>query len=144
MKSLDFDEEKIRIETLISSRNNIVLATSDKNRVTARTVYCVSDGLKIYFLTSKAYLKFKQIEKNPNVALCFDNVQIEGTAAILGHPSDKSNSAVMEKAARHKPFMSFVKYKNTVLIEVTISSVELWENHKRVFLDIVQKKCTEK
>lgn len=74
------------IHTLENSKSNI-LAICSNNRVTARDVYFASNDFSIYFVTSKAYEKYKQIQKNKNVALCLGNIQIEGIAIIKGYPN---------------------------------------------------------
>lgn len=141
MKSLDYIEMKAKIIEQLKEQKNIVLATCEKLRVTARTVYCTSNELQIYFMTSKAYTKYKQIIKNPLVAMCFENVQIQGRATILGHPSNEENQEILEKCGHlDKKFMYWTKYKNTVLIKVSITEVECWNNNGREYLDVLNKK----
>lgn len=139
MKQLNYLEQKENIEKRIQSRREMVLATCDKTRVTARTVFCINEGLNVYFVTSKAYLKFKQIQKNNHVALCFDNVQMEGIATFMGHPLDGENERIMELAKGHSGFMHFTKYKNSILIQITITNVEMWENNGRLYMNVAQE-----
>lgn len=75
------------------------------------------------------------------MAFCLDNIQLEGTAAELGHPLDAGNEEVMKLAQLHNGIKSFVKYKNTVLIEVNVTSVEMWTGGKRLFLDVSKREC---
>lgn len=75
------------------------------------------------------------IESNPNVALCFDNIQIEGIATILGHPSNDENQRFREMIERHNGMKQFLKYKNSVLIKVNTLFVEMWISNQRLFLD---------
>jgi uncharacterized pyridoxamine 5'-phosphate oxidase family protein len=91
-KDLNFDEKKEELISFLDSRDNkyMALATSHNDRVQARMILVASEGLDIYFFTWKHSRKFKQIEKNPQVALCKDTFQIEGTAKILGSLSDKN------------------------------------------------------
>lgn len=141
MKILDYSIMKAEIINRIKEQRCIVLATSDKGRVTARTVYCTSNGLKIYFITSSAYTKYKQIANNPRVAMCFSNVQIQGSAAILGHPSSDANAEILKACAHiEQAFMHWAKYKNAVLIEVNITGVECWNNNGREYLDVQNEK----
>lgn len=58
MKSQDYTEMKAKIIERLKEQKNIVLATCENGKVTARTVYCTSNELKIYFMTSKAYAKY--------------------------------------------------------------------------------------
>lgn len=143
MKELEIAQFIEDVSKDLKQRKTIVLATCDNCRVTARAVYYFSDGLKLYFLTSKAYTKYKQILKNPNVGLCVDNIQIEGVAHIKGHPKDEENKAILELCAsnEYSEFTEAVKYKNTVLIEVEIKFVEIWKNHGRECLDLVKNEA---
>lgn len=139
MKKLDFEEKKAGAMSAVCAQNDMVLATSYNDKVTARTVYCVSDGKSVFFMTSKAYTKYKQIEKNPSVALCFDNMQIEGTAKILGHPVTDANRECISRCVNvTESFLSAAKYKNTVLIEITIDKIEMWVNNGREYIDFVK------
>lgn len=140
MKTMDFIATKEKIMQRLSEQKSIVLATCENGKVAARTVYCTSNGMKIYFMTSKAYRKYKQICKNPNVGLCFGNVQIQGTAKILGHPLSVENKLVLESCSHlEDEFLHWTKYKNTVLIEVDITEVECWNRNGREFLDLIKE-----
>lgn len=138
MKELDTSQFKKDIIAMLQEKREIVVATCDKDRVTARTVFFASDGLKIYFVTSKAYTKYKQMQKKPNVALCVDNIQIEGIAHLKGHPSQEENKEIIDFCLlqRHNEFSPFLKYKNTVLIEVEVNRIELWRDHRREYIDL--------
>nr|WP_278308398.1 pyridoxamine 5'-phosphate oxidase family protein [Oxobacter pfennigii] len=65
----------------------MVLATCADNKVTARMMCHINDGLTIMFSTNKNSQKVKQIGKNPNVALAIGNLKIEAAAELSGHPS---------------------------------------------------------
>lgn len=106
--------------------------------MTAREVYFASKNFRIYFVTSKAYYKYKQIEKNNNVAFCLGNIQMEGVATIKGHPNLAENineKNICLNKSKDK-FERYFKYKNTVLIEVVVTRVKLWNNSGREYLDI--------
>ena len=75
----------------MGKEKEIVISTANGNKVAARTVYFVFYIYCIYFVTSKSYEKYKQIEKNSNVALCFFNISMEGVAIIKGHPELEEN-----------------------------------------------------
>ena len=51
----DYDRIKSEVLTLLSDNRDLVLATSSKNRVTARTVSFTNKDLDIYFLL-KTYI----------------------------------------------------------------------------------------
>ena len=141
MVLLDYHEMKNEIIQRIELQKYIVLATCYNQRVTARTIYYVNDGLDIYFLTSKAYLKYKQIEKNLNVALCFDNMQMEGESVILGNPSTFCDEKVLGKIQDFNEMAHFLKYKNTVLIKVCIKQIEMWKENERIYFEVTSEQC---
>lgn len=121
----------MKIRKIFSKTKEIVISTSHKDKVTARTVYCVCDSLDIYFITSKAYTKFKQISKNSNVALVINNIQIEGVADILGHPTSDENYFFKEICNREQDYMNYYikysRYKNSVLIRVKPSLITSYQ-----------------
>lgn len=41
---------------------------------------------KLYFQTDNTFKKYNQLKGNNKVALCIDNIQIEGECTELGHP----------------------------------------------------------
>lgn len=138
MKSLDYEILKQEVTHTLENSKSIVLATCSNNRVTAREVYFATNNFSIYFITSKAFDKYKQIEKNRNVALCLGNIQMEGIAIIKGHPNlpeNETETTICLKKSR-KEFEHFIKYKNTILIEVVVTRVELWKNNGREYLNI--------
>jgi len=108
-----------------------VLATSANDRVTARSMGIVNDGLKIYFQSDKLTDKCKQIAKNPQVALCFHNVQIEGVANFKGHVSSQENQAIRENYCKQenakKAYERWCSSAEQVFVEVQPTVVTLWK-----------------
>jgi general stress protein 26 len=88
-----YEERKAQVEAFLKSKHAISLATSQDDHVTVRTISFACRALEIVFLTFDHSLKCKQIRANPNVALCRDNVQIEGKAEILGTASDPEKAS---------------------------------------------------
>ena len=139
-KQLDYCEKYEEIVKTLENGKSIVLATSHRDKVMARTVYYVLYESSVYFLTSSAYSKYKQIVRNQNVALCLNNIQIEGTANIEGHPSAYENKAVLEHFIERCPENNrYVKSKNTVLIEVKIGNITMWSNGGREYINPTTK-----
>lgn len=144
---IDFEKLKVEVMELLRSKNVAVLATSSSDRVTARSVSYVIINSRIYFQTDKTFLKYKQIIKNPNVALCIDNIQIEGNAKIKGHPFNEENRAFIEefKKAHNGSFNTYSHMENEVVIEIEPVSVTLWKYEEgqplRDFLDLQNKRA---
>ncbi|WP_432664471.1 pyridoxamine 5'-phosphate oxidase family protein [Wukongibacter baidiensis] len=143
MKELEYDLFEKEVIQLLSKKTQMAVATCNKNRVTVRTVYVICQGTKVFFITKKAYTKYKQIIKNPNVALCVDNIQIEGVAQIKGHPNDDQNKEIIDFCLKHgyEDFKRYMRYKNIVLIQVEPSLITLWRNNGREYLDIDKVKA---
>ena len=66
----------------------MVLSTSAKDKVSSRMMSVVQIDGKFYFQTDKKLRKYRQISVNQNVALCIDNIQIEGVCKEIGSPLD--------------------------------------------------------
>jgi uncharacterized pyridoxamine 5'-phosphate oxidase family protein len=93
---LDYQIELGKIYTHIGEYKIMALATSSQNHLTVRLMSCIIYENKIFFQTGTDLTKYKQICENNNVALCVDNIQVEGIANILGRINDKQNSEIME------------------------------------------------
>lgn len=126
---MDYNMLKGEIVNLLAEQDVMVLATACNGRVTARSVSCVQQGLNIFFQTDKNFLKVKQIEENSQVALCSDNLQIEGEAVIKGHTLEKSNRQ-FRQLYKEKHYDSFKKYsylEEEVVIKVEPSLITIWK-----------------
>ena len=126
---LDYNALEKEVYGLLGEKSIMVLATSLDNRVTARSMSCIVLGKKIYFQTDKTFLKYDQLSMNPNVALCVDNIQIEGKAKLKGHPLSKENSWFRDIFKKHY-FGSYETYSHMVdevVVEVEPRVVTLWK-----------------
>jgi len=126
-KELDYEEKKQRIIRFLELEGNsvMVLATSHSDRVTARNVGIANSGLDIYFFTWVDSRKCVQIRENPRVALCKDDVQIEGLAEILGNLVDEKNKEYADilrnrspgsvERWEHRPGMVIIRVRPTLI-----------------------------
>jgi len=144
---IDFDLSEQEIFNSIGNGKIMVLATCSENRVTARNMSCVVIDKLIYFQTDKTFLKYQQILENPNIALCVDNIQIEGIAKIKKHPFDEENKkflSTFEKSYKSS-FDKYSKMKNEVVVEIVPTLITIWKYQDgqpfRDFLDISKKQA---
>ena len=146
------DEFRIKLKEFyqnLGSAPKMVLATSQSNRVTARMMSCIMIDGAFYFQTDKKLLKYDQIVANPMVALCIDNIQIEGTATIQGHPLDEHNALFAEAYENYYKgsYNLYTSLSDEVLMKITPSRITLWEYDEkkpyRVFFDIENAKYTK-
>ena len=120
---LDNEEKKDEIIKYLESEgcDTMVLATASDDRVLARTVLIFSEGLELYFFTWGHSRKCQQIRKNPNIALCKDNMMIEGRAEIVGGLTEEGT----------KEYADFMRTKNP-------ESIERWEKHPNMVIVVVR------
>ena len=149
MREINFQDFFNEVVSILSNVKEIIVATSFNDRVTARTVYCILDGINLYFITSKAYTKYKQIKRNSNIALATSNIQMEGEVEILGHPSCEEYSYFKEICERDKDYMDYFKhyskYKNTILIKVNPKLITVYKGKGTYkYLNLDEKKAYKK
>jgi general stress protein 26 len=137
----DFQRIKSDIITLLDTHREIVLATSVNDRVTARVVSYANDGLVIYFLSWEHNKKIKQLTSNPNIALCLKNLEIEGTAELLGNAYNEEYNEIgdlFRNKFSPRWFDTFALIKEMVLVKITPKKITKFENiHKRFHLQNV-------
>jgi len=80
--NLDYSILKDEIIKLLENTQTMTLATCSENRVTARSMAIINDGLNILFQTSGLSEKIKQLSANPNVAFSAGNIQVEAIARL--------------------------------------------------------------
>ncbi len=124
----------------------MALASSVNDYCMVRNVSCLFYDEKIYFKTDKNFRKTAQLLQNPNVALCYKGIQVEGTAKNCGLVVDEPGRRF---EAGYKKYLwgSYNKYSHEdteILIEVTPGYVEVWdtsdENYAyQIFIDFKNK-----
>ena len=135
-KELSYDAITEEVVKILDDAKDIVLATCLNDRVTARTVSFTNDGLEIYFMSWDHNKKIKQIKKNPKIALCLKNLQIEGRAEILGHLNEEKNANVVnifKKKFSDIWISTFTRIKEMLAIKVTPTTIVKFENIGRRF-----------
>ncbi len=81
---------------------------------------------------TKNFRKTQQLFKNDKVAMCFNGVQVEGTAKNLGLVVDEPGR-IFEKKYKEFLWQSYNAYSHVdteILIEVTPKFVEIWDEDK--------------
>jgi len=123
------DEIKEQIVYYLSKRRFLTLATiTNKGTPLTHALAYVNIGNTIYFSTGKSTRKFKNIQKNPNVAYSIYeptdyleevvSIQMEGKATPI---MDKKESSEINKMLSHKfPFMAnMTKDEDSIIIKVS-------------------------
>ena len=108
---------------------NVAMASAVGRHVMVRNVSCLFYNNKIYFKTDKNFRKTQQLFENPNVALCWSGVQVEGVAENKGLVVDEPGRT-FETLYKKYLWGSYNKYSHEdteILIEVTPKFVEIWD-----------------
>ena len=132
------------VEEILNSRFGkdtvIALATAENDMPHVRGVNAIYDNGAFYIITYAVSNKIKQIEKNPNVAICGEWFTAHGTAINLGYIGSDENRLLAEKLRAafsewidngHVDFCD----QNTVILCVKLKDGVLFSNSKRYDID---------
>lgn len=104
----------------------MVLSTSLDNKVSSRNMSIVIHGGKFYFQTDCTLRKYEQLSKNQQVALCCENIQIEGICEELGCPLDNQAFCEVFEKNYKGSYKSYTPLKNERLFAITPTFIQLW------------------
>lgn len=145
-KDITFETAVERMFEILGNSKIMALASSVNDYVMVRNVSCLFYDEKIYFKTDKNFRKTKQIMENPQVAMCFNGIQVEGIAVNKGLVVDEPGRR-FEEGYKKYLWESYNKYSHTdteILIEVSPKYVEIWDTGEdgyafQLFLDFEKK-----
>ena len=150
-KNLTFDQAVEIMFEKLGDWKIMALASSVNDYVMVRNVSCLFYDQKVYFKIDKEFRKTKQLFENPQVALCWSGVQIEGIAENKGLVVDEPDRR-FEKLYKKFLWGSYNKYSHEdteIIIEVTPKFVEIWDTSEdnyayQIFIDFAKKDVTVK
>ena len=145
-KNLTFEQAVEIMFEKLGDWKIMALASSVNDYVMVRNVSCLFYDEKVYFKTDKYFRKTKQLYENPQVALCWSGVQIEGIAENKGLVVDEPDRR-FEKLYKEFLWGSYNKYSHEdteIIIEVTPKFVEIWDTSEdnyayQIFIDFNTK-----
>ena len=141
-KNLTFEQSVSLMFEKLGDWKIMALASSVNDYVMVRNVSCLFYDNKVWFKTDKNFRKTQQLYQNPQVALCWSGVQIEGIAANKGLVVDEPDRR-FEKLYKEHLWGSYNKYSHEdteIIIEVTPKFVEIWDTSEdnyafQIFID---------
>lgn len=104
----------------------MVLSSSENNKVTSRMMSIVCINGLFYFQTDKTFRKYHQLISNPQIALCIDNIQIEGVCEEIGRPKDNPLFCGMYESCFEGSFKAYSFLENERVFVVEPMQVERW------------------
>lgn len=148
-KDITFEQAAERMFNMLGNSQIMALASSKDDYVMVRNVSCLFYDGKIWFKTDKNFRKTKQLLENPNIAMCWSGIQVEGTAKNKGLVAEEPGQIFAEGYKKYL-WQSYNKYSHEeteILIEVTPKYVEVWDTSDegyafQLFIDF-EKKCVE-
>lgn len=104
----------------------MVLSTSENDRVSSRMMSIVQIDGEFYFQTDKKMKKYRQLLANHQVALCIDNIQIEGFSEEIGHPLENLAFCSAFQECFKGSYDAYSSLKNERLFVVRPFYIERW------------------
>ena len=105
----------------------MVLSTSKKDIVSSRMMSIINLKGKFYFQTDNKLKKYNILKHNPNVALCIDNIQIEGLCVEEGHPLDNEDFCFIFQKNYKGSYDAYSSLENERLFSVKPLFIERWK-----------------
>ena len=141
-KDLSFSQAVELMFEKLGDSKIMALASSVNDYVMVRNVSCLFYDGKIWFKTDKNFRKTQQLFANPQVALCWSGVQVEGVARNCGLVVDEPGRR-FEKLYEKYLWGSYNKYSHEdteIIIEVSPKFVEVWDTSEenyayQIFID---------
>ena len=150
-KTLSFSQAVELMFDKLGDTKIMALASSVNDYVMVRNVSCLFYDGKVWFKTDKNFRKTQQLYANPQVALCWSGVQIEGIARNCGLVVDEPDRR-FEKLYEKYLWGSYNKYSHEdteILIEVSPKFVEVWDTSEenyayQIFIDFEKESVEAK
>ena len=104
----------------------MVLSTSLQDHVTSRMMSVIQRKGIFYFQTDREMRKYEQLSGNPRVALCIENIQIEGLCREIGRPLEEPEFCCLYEQCFPGSFLRYSALEKERLFAVTPLRVERW------------------
>lgn len=104
----------------------MVLSTSLQDHVTSRMMSVVQREGLFYFQTDRETRKYRQLSGNPHVALCMENIQIEGLCREMGRPLENSEFCRLYEECFTGSYQRYSALEKERLFAVTPLFIERW------------------
>ncbi len=128
----DIQANKILYERFKSGQL-IALATSEDNKPYVRTVNAYYENGVFYIMTDASSSKMKQMEKNPEVAICGQLLNARGIAENIGHVLKPKHEDLMKTlrialAEWYNYGKVDEKDPNTVILKIQLTQATVIDN----------------
>ena len=121
-----YNQKFTEIYDQLQDHGKLVLATTDNNRVSARKLSFIIHDHCFYFQTDTAFRKYKDIQINNHVALCIDNIQIEGICKELCHPLENDMFTTLFQKYYPSSFKAYTSLPSERLFVIEPTFIQRW------------------
>lgn len=121
-----FEEEYLKFWQEFGKSKKMVLSTSLNDIVTSRTMSIINLNNILYFQTDHTFRKYDQLKNNIHVALCIDNIQIEGSCNEIGKPIENEDFCNAYRECFTSSFNRYTMLNNERLFAVIPTFIERW------------------
>ena len=121
-----FEEEYLKFWQEFGRSKKMVLSTSLNDIVTSRTMSIINLNNILYFQTDHTFRKYDQLKNNTHVALCIDNIQIEGSCNEIGKPIENEDFCNVYRECFTSSFNRYTMLNNERLFAVIPTFIERW------------------
>lgn len=129
---IDFEKKANDLFGDLGTHETMVLSTALNNIVSSRMMsVIIRDGVFL-FQTDSNSRKYSQIKGNPNVALCVNNIQIEGVCKEIGKPAEDTEFCKLYKEFYSSAYELYSNLESEVLFAIEPGFIQKWiyENGK--------------
>lgn len=123
---INFEERCRDLFKILGESKNMLLSTSACDKVTSRMMSVIIFDNCFYFQTDITFKKCSQIFKNPNVALCADNISVEGICSEMGKPSDNADFIRLFEQHYNWSYHKYSSISNERLFKVVPVYIHRW------------------
>lgn len=129
---IDFWKKASEFFRDFGTHETMVLSTSQNDKVSSRMMSVILLDGALLFQTDRNSKKYSQIKVNPNVALCANNIQIEGICKEIGKPADNAEFCKLYKKFYPSAYELYSNSEREVLFYVEPVFIQKWiyENGK--------------
>ena len=123
----DFSENIRRLWNELGTHAVMTLSTCSDGIVSSRPMSVVVINGRFYCQTDISYKKCCQIKNDPNAALCVKNFSVEGTARLLGRPTEYDFFVKAMKKHFRLAYMRYSALDTECVIEITPKLIYCWK-----------------
>lgn len=124
--TISFEGESRKFFADLGESKNMVLSTSAGDKVTSRMMSVIIFDGCFYFQSDINFRKCSQILKNPNVALCADNISVEGICTEIGKPNVNADFIRLFKQHYNWSYNKYSSVKNERLFKIEPTYIQKW------------------